>query len=272
MTNESSNTENNERGPFGRPGFIAAALVVALIAVLGIVVGVTNMLRDDSAPESASAASGAAPTTEAGSTSSAAAEDSTEGSEDSASTSVCGLTGEVTEQARLAKAPDVDYWDYQGTTAYPVSEQYGPGATAETGYRYCFQHSPEGAVFAATNAVAHGDASDTDIVSWLTYFVAKGHARDELLSQDIDDESGSAASSQGTRTQVSGFRLLSYDGQNARVDVAVTGSVDGQVVYLSMIYDLVWEDGDWKLIVDDPTAPISVATIPSVAGYIAMGG
>ncbi|WP_146750806.1 hypothetical protein [Actinomyces sp. Z5] len=197
------------------------------------------------------------------------------GSEDTdtagvASTSVCGLTGEVTVQARLAKAPDVDYWDYQGTTAYPVSEQYGPGATADTGYRYCFQHSPEGAVFAAANAVAHGDASDSDIVSWMTYFLAEGHSREELLSQDVDDNSGGTGSTQGTRTQVSGFKLLSYDGQNAKVDVAVTGSVNGQVVYLSMVYELVWEDGDWKLVVDDPVAPINVATIPSVAGYIAM--
>ena len=44
---------------------------------------------------------------------------------------------------------------------------------------------------------------------------------------------------------------------------------NGQTVNLSMVYDLVWEAGDWKLVVTNPAAPINVAQIPNVSGYIA---
>ena len=73
------------------------------------------------------------------------------------------------------------------------------------------------------------------------------------------------------RVEVAGFRLLAYDGQTARVDVAVRGATGGQTVNLSMVYLLVWEGGDWKLSVTDPNAPINVANIPDLAGYISWG-
>ncbi|WP_210578326.1 hypothetical protein [Actinomyces succiniciruminis] len=258
MTNESSGTGNNERGPFGRPGFIAAALVVALIAVLGIVVGVTNVLRDDPAPESASTAS----TTSA--PASSAAQISTPSNVDSVSTSVCGLTGEVTEQARLAKAPDVDYWDYQGTVAYPVSEQYGPGATADSGYRYCFQRSPEGAVFAAAHALAAASDPETS-AAWAYYALSQGEFHDQLMAE-VDTPSDST----GVRLEITGFRLLAYDGRSARVDLSASGSAQGSIITASIIYSLIWEDGDWKIDAS-VSAPFDFATIPDASGYIAWG-
>jgi hypothetical protein len=38
-----------------------------------------------------------------------------------------------------------------------------------------------------------------------------------------------------------------------------------------MVYLLAWEAGDWKLSVTDPNAPINVANIPDLAGYISWG-
>ncbi|MBW3067990.1 hypothetical protein GZ998_00460 [Actinomyces sp. 594] len=258
MTSENNNAKNSEHGAFGRPGFIAAALVVVLIAVLGIVVGVTNVLRDDPAPESASAVSTTlAPTP-------FASPEPPASNEDSASTSVCGLTGEVTERARLAKAPDVDYWDYQGTVAYPVSEQYGPGATADSGYRYCFQRSPAGAVFAAANAVSQG--SDPSAAgAWLDYVVADGPYRDELLA-----DTGSGDTYEHVRMSIIGFRLLEYDGDIARVDIAVRGVVDGMSLTASGVYQLKWSAGDWK-IDSDVAEPVNIVSIPDTSGYMLWG-
>lgn len=69
---------------------------------------------------------------------------------------------------------------------------------------------------------------------------------------------------------IQGFRILAYDGSSARVDVGSRGSVQGQTVTVSGVYELVWQDGDWKLSTDVPE-PLNVAAIPDLTGYIAWG-
>lgn len=244
--------ENQTQSPFTRPGFIAAAIVIALIVVLGIVIGIANVVRDDNTetePSPAPATTTTAPTAEP--------------SEVAGGTSVCGLEGVVAETARLSTAPDAE-WEYQGTTAYPTSPTYGPGATEDNGVRYCFQHSPEGALFMAANAIAQG--SDPSVgPEWVDYALAEGPYREELLS-----DMGSATDTEGTRLAIAGFRLLHYDGETARVDLAVRGSAEGQTITLSGIYELVWQDGDWKISAD-VAQPLDMGTIPDVTGYIPWG-
>ena len=43
-------------------------------------------------------------------------------------------------------------------------------------------------------------------------------------------------------------------------------------MFLSALYDLTWEDGDWKLVVSDPKAPVDFAKIPDLAGYVSWAG
>ncbi len=251
-----ANEESEQRSPYSRPGFLAAALVVAVVAVLGIVLAVSGALRSD--PGAASTSSTSPPASPQSSAPAPSPTPST--SEDGAS--VCGLPGEVLA-GKLTSAPPAE-WVFQGTTGYPTSTTAGPGETNAEGVRYCFQHSPEGAVFAAANAVAQGtDPGHAE--PWLRYFLADGPNRDAVLAQGA----GSGGNG-GARVEIAGFRLLAYDGQTARVDMAVRGSAgNGQTVNLSMVYDLVWEAGDWKLVVTNPAAPINVAAIPNVSGYIA---
>lgn len=247
-------TDDNEQqqSPFTRPGFIIAAIVVAIIVVLGIVVGM-NATRDQASPS---------PTTEP--TDVAALTD--EPSPVAGGPSVCGLDGEELGTARLTSAPAVDEWQYQGTVAYPVSAEFGPGETDPAGFRYCFQHTPEGALFAAANALATG--TDQRLVpAWIDYFVAPGPYREQFLNE----ASNSSTPTMSARLRLAGFRLLSYDGESARIDLAVQASANGSDVTLSMIYNLVWSDGDWKLSAESDS-PLDVATIPDVAGYVTFGG
>ncbi|RJF44919.1 hypothetical protein D4740_01835 [Actinomyces sp. 2119] len=244
-------TGAEERSPFTRPGFIAAAVVVALIAVAGVVVALTSTTRSQpptpasssSPPSSALSAPASAQSPGGGS-------------------SVCGLEGEVTEQARLSQAPDVDYWDYQGTTAYPVSAEFGPGATDPAGFRYCFQHSPEGALYAAANAVSQGSDPTGE---WLNYVVAEGPYRDQLVS-----DTGTGEDSDETRISIVGFRLLEYEGSTARVDIAGRATVEGQTLTVSGVYELVWQGGDWKLS-SEVAEPLTLAEIPDTSGYVIWG-
>lgn len=243
--------DNEERSPFARPGFIAAAVVVALIVVLGIVLAIVNATRADPEP---SATSSSAP--------SASAAPTSEPSEAAGGASVCGLTGEDLSGS-LSTAPGAE-WQYQGTTAYPTSSEYGPAETDEAGFRYCFQRSPEGALFMAANALVQG--SDPSVSQeWVGYALADGPHREDLLS-----EVGAASGSEGTRMSIAGFRLLHYDGETARVDLAVRASSQGQNLTLSGVYELVWQDGDWKISADVPQ-PLNTATVPDLAGYITWG-
>ncbi|WP_298325101.1 hypothetical protein [Haloactinopolyspora sp.] len=243
--------DNEEQSPFTRRGFVAATVVVAVIVVLGVVVGI-NATRDQASPS---------PTTEP--TDVAAPTD--EPSPVAGGPSVCGLDGEELGTARLTSAPAVDEWQYQGTVAYPVSAEFGPGETDPAGFRYCFQHTPEGALFAAAYAVGVG--TDQPVVpEWIKYFTAPGPYRDQLIQEPANN----SESSDDVRLRIAGFRLLAYDGHTARVDVALVGSVQGQTVNMSAVYPLVWSNGDWKVSTDTPE-PGSVASIPDLAGYIAWG-
>lgn len=248
--------DTTPQSPFTRPGFLAAAGLVCLVAVLGLVLGVLAATRSNQPP--VPTAQSLAPTPP---TPGSEAAPATEAPTPKDSSSICGLQGEVLE-GRLVKAPEAQ-WEYQGTTAYPTSPKYGPAKTDSSGVRYCFQRSPEGALFAAANAVAQGGDPQT-IGAWLTYFLAEGPHRNKILNQGPEGD----MTYEGVRIEIAGFRILSYDGSSARVDIALRGTAQGKTVYLSAIYSLIWENGDWKLTVSDPDNPINTATIPDVVGYI----
>lgn len=243
-------TDDNEQNPFTRPGFIAAAVVVVLVVVLGLVIAIVNATRSDD-PE---------PTPEPSPTTSTAP--TSDPSDVAGGASVCGLEGEELA-GTLSTAPAAD-WAYQGTTAYPTSPEFGPGETSADGVRFCFQHSPTGALFMAANALVQG-SDPAASQAWIEYALADGPYREELIGQ-VGDTSGS----ESTRMSLAGFRMLAYDGDTARVDLAVRASSEGQNLTLSGVYELVWQDGDWKISAD-VAQPLNTATVPDLAGYITWG-
>lgn len=247
-------TDESTQNPFTRPGFVAAAIVVALLVVLGVVIAIVNATRAESTPEPTPSASPASTTS--------SPSQPPEASPTDVAASICGLKDDADAKPPAA-APEA-LWEYQGTTAYPASETYGPGKNDAAGFRYCFQHSPTGALFAAANAAAQG--SDPEVSpKWLDYAVAEGPYREELVSS-VATGSGK----EGSRITIQGFRILKYDGSSARVDLGVRGSSGGETVMASAVYELVWQEGDWKINADMPE-PLDTAPIPDLTGYIAWG-
>jgi hypothetical protein len=168
---------------------------------------------------------------------------------------------------RVTTAPDVSSWDYQDVFAYPVSATAGPGEVDGTGFRYCYQHTPTGAVFAAANAAITGFTTDHALMDgWRGYAFADGAYRDELLATDNGVQANQEAGA--VRAEIAGFKLLAYDGDTARVDVAFTGSSGANTVTGSGVYELIWAEGDWKLNAD-VREPARISQIPSTAGYVA---
>lgn len=247
-------------GPLSRPPFIIAGVVVLVIVLLGMVVVGIQIGRSGGGPAAQSSpppdsAPPSTPAASAPSSSSAAPTQDPEGS-------LCGLQG-TNEQ--VPKEAPAAAWDYEATFAYPTSPEFGPAETAPQGYRFCFQHSPTGAVFAAANAIANA-ADPSAAKKWADYFVSDGPNRDQVLKeQAVGDGSGS-----GVRMQIAGFKVLTYRGDTALVDIAVTISSSGRTTTGSFVYALVWQGGDWKL--DSSAAePFSFATVPDLSGYAGWG-
>ena len=243
--------DDTQQSPFTRPSFIVGAVVVAAIIVAAIVLTVLNLNQDDDATPPA-------PDPSSSATSSAAPEPSG----DAGGASICGLEG-VELSGNVTTAPAAE-WAFVRTVAYPTSPEFGPADTGSEGYPMCFQHSPQGALFAAATALAV-PADSALVQPWIDYALSEGAYREALLS-----EVGGNTDSSGVRLQLVGFRMLSYDGDTARVDLAVRGSSEGTTITASTVYELIWEDGDWKINANVAN-PFDFATIPDTSGYIAWG-
>lgn len=250
----------DQKNPLTRPGFIAAAVVIAVVLVLGlgVLIGTFTNKNEDHGHDSAT-----------GSTQGTQANDDADhqgaGDKNAGGDSVCGLGGEVIEEKTLSKAPKAE-WKYMDIVAYPTSKEYGPGKTADEGYVYCFQRSPEGAVFAASNVISHSMAPADIKNPWIEYIVAESPYRESFIAESLEDSDDEGTSD--TRLDIQGYRLLSYDGNRARVDIGIRGVSGGQTVYMSNLCDLVWENGDWKLEVSGDGEALRSAVVPNLSGYV----
>lgn len=244
---------------FAGRGPVIAAASAALILGLGIGLTVANPNRSTSDPTVSPAGPVAATTTSA----SPVLPPATPPAATAAPTTpgACAPS-EASGQRVLPVAPKA-VWEFQGTIAYPTSADFGPTQT-DNGVRKCFKHSVEGALFAATNASVQG-ADTSTVKRWLDY-VATGPGREELLA------AGPGTSvEEGGRISIAGYRVLSYTGNEARIDVAIQGLFTGRSVSMSAIYDLVWQDNDWRLMISDPKQPIQFRSVPGFAGYVPWG-
>ena len=239
--------QSEQQNPFRRRPFVLSMVVVAVIALLAVIVLVSNLLggKDEAAPT----ASPLPPTT-------AVPVDS--------EPSVCGLKGYETTAA-LTNAPDTT-WTLVGTTAAPTDPKgSGPGVTDASGFRSCYAHTAEGALYAAVNFLALG--TDSTMYEELTSLVAPGPGRDALKASLA---AGTDSGTPTTRAQIAGFALNAYDEKSATVDLAVNYS-DGQMVSLPI--KLTWSEGDWKVVVAaDGSMPIAASALESLGGYTPWSG
>lgn len=257
-----SEDQSPKQSPFTKPGWLISAGVILIIVVVGITLSIQAVLRPNTP-------NGQAATTVAVTSEASGHEPTLKESSAAASTSVCGLTGDRIENPGRIPAPPEATWEYQGMYPYPTSSTYGPAAATDDGIRYCYQRSPEGAVFAAANAIAQGSAHEKSL-AFAEYFLAQGPMRSAALDK-IRSEQSSTSSTSSSRITISGFKLLTYDGSKAKVDIALTVASTSSTSRASAVYDLVWEDGDWKWVIQDIKNPAHVSQIPDLIGYTTWG-
>lgn len=241
--------ETEQTNPFKNRGFIVAAAVVAVLVIVGAVV-IINALGK---PKDPSISSTQTPQPSA----SAAPPASTA---DAGGVSVCGLDT-VKMSGTLNAAPEAQ-WAYLDTITFPISKVSGPGNSDTSKTMNCFERTPQGSVFAAAAGMAQLSSPNHN-VGWIQANVVDGLVKNQMLKSAQSD---SATNDGQSRTTFSGFKLLSYDGETARVDLGVTGTGKGKTIYMSMIVPLVWEDGDWKMDFTESDMR-SPAQLPNLAGY-----
>jgi len=233
--------------PFRSRGFIVAASIVGLIAVIAVialVVGLFNGNNDATPPT---------PTT-------SPAASTAPGKDEEAS--VCGLPG-FEEAGTIDSAPETE-WELVGTVAAPTdSEGAGPGKVESNGFRSCYAHTPEGALFAAVGYFAV--ASDTRNTNRLYELLADGSVKDQLKATPVPAEAGA------DRLQVAGFKINSYSADEAVVDVAWSVTSQGGVL-VSFPTVLKWEAGDWKVVIGDSGPAFAPSPLENLGGYIPWAG
>jgi hypothetical protein len=214
-------TVNEDQNPLTTPKFIISAVVVAIIAALGIILALIP--RGGGTPPAAPATAAASPSSGQPSATSDA--------------SVCGLP--AGDQAKPVAAPADTKWELVGKIAAPTSpKQFGPGKTEANGLRSCFAHSPTGALYAGANVLALASSGHNDLV--LRYLTVDRPERNKMLNSTAP-----AAASDGPSVQLAGFRFSDYSGDRAVIEYGFKAS-NGTLGSLPVV--LQWSGGDWKAV------------------------
>ena len=116
----------------------------------------------------------------------------------------------------------------------------------------------------AANALVQGSDAETG-AAWADYALSDGQYREQLLSK-----LGGVTGAEGTRMTIAGFRVLNYEEASARVDLGVRVSSQNQNLIVSGVYELVWQEGDWKISAD-VQRPLDTASIPDLNAYVPWG-
>lgn len=235
------------------PRALVAAAVVVLVLLIAVVLLVVSFFRGDDVPQGVAPSAVATQDTGGG------------GSEGDSGPAAAGAPvcpeNEGSQDRIVAEAPEAT-WRYQDLIAYPVAPEYGPAVTDDVG-RFCFQHSPTGALFMAGTAAAAGSAVSGDYgQAYLVRSLAEGPYRDQILSQGTPGYGTS-----DVRAAIKGFKVLDYTGDTATIDFGVDMTAQGRQAYISVIYLLTWQDGDWRLRAD-VEQPMTASVLPNLAGYI----
>ena len=99
---------------------------------------------------------------------------------------------------------------------------------------------------------------------------AAGPGKDIAVGQVQQRVSAGDAST--VPVEVAGFRLLSYTGERATVEVVLAGDDGTEKTYITSSADLMWQDGDWHFALQDngDTGPVS-GRVSDLNRYIEWG-
>lgn len=150
----------------------------------------------------------------------------------------------------------------------PLQEQGGPAATYANGVRYCFAHSPTGAVLAAM--VTLGQIRNPHLTeAVLRTRIAPGAGLTRALREV---RSTPTPRGEGDTSQFTGFKVIDYEPTKAIISIAV--QIDPQSV-AALPMTLLWLKGDWKVVLQPDgsfNGEVAPDVLQSLQGYVRFGG
>ncbi|WP_298255431.1 hypothetical protein [uncultured Arthrobacter sp.] len=246
-------TEEAENVWWAAPRFLMSAVAILLLIIVGILlfVWVGNDDESDAAPPAQTQA--VAPTPSASLVSS--------------DESVCGL--DTTDGTTLTSAPEDVEWEFIGGIAAPKSAKHGPGVVDEqTGVRSCYSHTPEGALLAAAGQAASSGDPELYLRTVSALSVdGPGKAITVERAQDSLSDSGTTPP-----IEIAGFRLLSYTGDKATVEIVASTDSGSELVNFTSSVVMQWTNGDWytKYKDDGSSGPVD-GQVSDLSGYVLWG-
>ncbi|NUP30419.1 MAG: hypothetical protein HOV66_29440 [Streptomycetaceae bacterium] len=263
--------------PFTQTGFVASAVLLALVAVFGVVMSVIFANQDTSTAQSVTPdpvgvntglpgqdAAGVGPiggAVPSGGAGQSARQDAK---------TPCPQFPQ-TDDAAVGSTPPQITWTVFRTVLLPSSESLGP-KVEHGGVARCFAHSATGALLAASQITTRYFLS-SDWRSVVDLQVLPGQGRDTFRQRQADIESQFGMPDDpdpGQINQFAGYRFVTYTAETAVVQIA-RRSPQGKL--MSAIHTLVWQNGDWRLQMQSDGSDASVRQeIGSLDGYQKWAG
>ena len=177
-----------------------------------------------------------------------------------------GCTTSGSDQTIPTSPPTGVTWSLTAGFAVPSSVADGPTLHGPGGVRYCYSHTPLGAVLAASN-LGQGTGSPQEIQdASLKLSVVPNQYSAQVASTPAPprDNRGSG--------QFAGFRIISYSPDQA--SIALAASIPGQTdSYPLLTVAMQWYQGDWRAVPQPgPTVVVTGSSATSLAGFVPWAG
>lgn len=154
-------------------------------------------------------------------------------------------------------APDVE-WRTKGPFTYPISVETdgesvnGPARPAFPGTDTCYARTPLGAAFAAASASVESLVYESAVPYLQTRVVGSG--RDELVDE-VSQLNKEDFTFGDITFRVIAFKIVDYTPDRALIEVVTRGQDSSGVTSTKAgTRELVWQDNDWKVVLDAEVA------------------
>ncbi|GAA1590803.1 MULTISPECIES: hypothetical protein [Kribbella] len=169
-----------------------------------------------------------------------------------------------------SSAPAAVTWQFEGAMLIPLQVAGGPAATKANGVRYCFAHSPTGAVLAAM--VLLGQVQNRSVaLDVLRERVVPGPGQQRAIAEA---KAEMATPSDGTNVQFVGFKVIYYAPDGSQAIIQIASQLGDQGVG-ALPVTMQWSKGDWRAVLQPDgsfNGSVEPDILSSLNGYVRFSG
>lgn len=189
----------------------------------------------------------------------------------SSETSICKK--DASDKTSIDSAPKADWKPSSLDVKVPSSDEYGPEKTSDDKVPSCFEHSPEGGLFATTQYVVPLMTLDSQRGPAIMRSQAIDNDQREKEVQSFEDQAkGNDDQKEEAKgkIQVAGYKLDSYTKDKATYEVLLKATADGSLG--AVTFTVEWDNSDWRFNAsEDDDSKINFKDVQSMDGFTKWG-